>query len=83
MRWPKYWSLSLSFSIGPSHEYSGWISISITFKSNLEKVDLWLLLFQKLQSSSWEGRICLEQPVLCLGIQGQLGQLLALLGPGV
>ena len=83
IRWPKYWSLSLSFSIGPSSEYSGQISNSITFKSKLEKVDPWLLLFRKLQSSSWEGRIGLQQPVLCLRTQGQPGQLLALLSPGV
>ena len=28
-RWPKYWSLSLSFSISPSNEYSGLISFRI------------------------------------------------------
>ena len=27
IRWPKYWSLS--FSISPSNEYSGWISFRI------------------------------------------------------
>ena len=26
IKWPKYWSLSLSFSISPSNEYSGLIS---------------------------------------------------------
>ena len=44
MRWPKYWSFS--FSISPSSEYSGWISLKIdwfdllavqgTFKSLLQ-----------------------------------------------
>ena len=29
IRWPKYWSLSFSFSISPSNEYSGLISFSI------------------------------------------------------
>ena len=29
IRWPEYWSLSLSFSISPSNEYSGLISIRI------------------------------------------------------
>ena len=29
IRWPKYWSLSLSFSISPSKEYSGLISFRI------------------------------------------------------
>ena len=29
IRWPKYWSFSFSFSIGPSNEYSGLISFSI------------------------------------------------------
>ena len=29
IRWPEYWSLSLSFSISPSNEYSGLISFRI------------------------------------------------------
>ena len=29
IRWPKYWSLSLNFSISPSNEYSGLISFRI------------------------------------------------------
>ena len=29
IRWPKYWSLSFSFSISPSNEYSGLISFRI------------------------------------------------------
>ena len=29
IRWPKYWSFSISFSISPSSEYSGFISFKI------------------------------------------------------
>ena len=29
IRWPKYWSFSFSFSISPSSEYSGFISLRI------------------------------------------------------
>ena len=46
IRWPKYWSFSFSFRIGPSNEYSGLISFRIdwldllavqeTFKSLLQ-----------------------------------------------
>ena len=30
IRWPKYWSFSFSFSISPSSEYSGLISLRLT-----------------------------------------------------
>ena len=40
IRWPKYWSLS--FSISPSNEYSGWISFRID----------WFDLFMDSQESS-------------------------------
>ena len=29
IRWPKYWSISFSFSVSPSNEYSGLISFLI------------------------------------------------------
>ena len=35
IRWPKYWSFSFNFSISPSNEYSGLISIRIDWFSLL------------------------------------------------
>ena len=56
IRWPKYWSLSLSFSSSPSNEYSGLISFRIdcfdllavqgTLKSLLQHHNLKASIFQ-------------------------------------
>ena len=36
IRWPKYWSFSLSFSISPSNEHSGLISLGLTGLNSLK-----------------------------------------------
>ena len=41
IRWPKYWSLSFSFSICPSNEYSGLISLGWTGWISLQSKGLW------------------------------------------
>ena len=40
IRWPKYWSLSFSFSISPSNEYSGLISFRMDWFDLLQSKGL-------------------------------------------
>ena len=54
IRWPKYWSFSLSIS--PSNEYSGLISIRIDWFDLLEVQGMLKSLLQHHSSKVWSGK---------------------------
>ena len=64
IRWPKYWSLSLSFSINPSNEYSGLISFRMDW---FDVLAVQVTLKSLLQHNSLKASIRLKPRLLRFG----------------